>query len=57
MRCGVLPTDTDNLMRNKADLHPWNEVLRAEETFGVREEKGRGSAARTLSSPGTSSHP
>jgi hypothetical protein len=38
--CGVLPTDADNLMRNKADLHPWNEVLRAGGTRGVSEEKG-----------------
>lgn len=44
-------------MRNKADLHPWNEVLRTERTRGVSEEKGRFFAALTLSSPGISSRP
>lgn len=55
--CGVLPTDADNLMRNEADLHPWNEVLRTEGTRGVSEEKGRCFIAQTLSSPGTSFRP
>lgn len=44
-------------MRNKADLHPWNKVLRTEGTRGVSEEKGRDFVAQTLSDPGTSFHP
>jgi len=44
-------------MWNKADLHPWNEILRTKGIRGVGEEKGSCIVTHTLSGPNISFHP